>query len=114
MNKQEFLLILGDRLVGIPEDERKRTLDYYAEIIDDRMEEGVTEAEAILSAALAGVPIVATTHASTLSEVTARPAVRPLLRAGVFHRLIGLCRTGSAIKATVYPSPYQNDGKGGT
>ena len=49
MNKQEFLLILGDRLVGIPEDERKRTLDYYAEIIDDRMEEGVTEAEAILS-----------------------------------------------------------------
>lgn len=105
-----------DILAGFPKatgiEQAVRTLSPEVVIVDEIGSQ--REAEAILSAALAGVPIVATTHASTLSEVTARPAVRPLLRAGVFHRLIGLCRTGSAIKATVYPSPYQNDGKGGT
>jgi uncharacterized membrane protein len=46
MTKQEFL----DRLAKkIPKDEREERLAFYSEMIDDRMEEGMTEAEAVAS-----------------------------------------------------------------
>ena len=43
MNKQEFLLALRGALSDLPEADIKASLDYYAEIIDDQMEEGITE-----------------------------------------------------------------------
>lgn len=53
MNKQEFLLALRGALHSavrnLPEEDLQASLDYYAEIIDDRMEEGDTEAEAVAS-----------------------------------------------------------------
>ena len=46
MTKQEFL----DRLAKkIPKDEREERLAFYSEMIDDRMEEGMTEAESVAS-----------------------------------------------------------------
>lgn len=47
MTKQEFLAALEQRLQAVPEDERKRTAAYYDESIDDRMEDGMTEEEAV-------------------------------------------------------------------
>ena len=49
MNKQEFLLALRGALSALPEADIRASLDYYAEIIDDRMEEGIPETEAVAS-----------------------------------------------------------------
>ena len=49
MNKQEFLLALRGALNALPEADIRASLDYYAEIIDDRMEEGISEVEAVAS-----------------------------------------------------------------
>lgn len=49
MNKQEFLLALRGALADLPEADIKASLDYYAEIIDDQMEEGIPEADAVAS-----------------------------------------------------------------
>lgn len=49
MNKQEFLLALRRALSDLPEEDVRVSLDYYAEIIDDRMEEGTPETEAVAS-----------------------------------------------------------------
>lgn len=47
MKKQEFLDELKKALWALSEDEQKSSLEYYAEVIDDRMEEGLTEEEAV-------------------------------------------------------------------
>lgn len=47
MMKSEFLTELRERLTGLSEADLNRSLDYYAEMIDDRMEEGVSEGEAV-------------------------------------------------------------------
>lgn len=47
MNKQEFLSALSERLSGLPAEEINRYRDMYSESIDDRMEEGVSEEEAV-------------------------------------------------------------------
>lgn len=49
MNKQEFLLALRGGLSDLSEADIKASLDYYAEIIDDQMEEGIPEADAVAS-----------------------------------------------------------------
>lgn len=47
MNKREFLNSLGARLTGLPDEDAARYLDYYSEMIDDRVEEGMSEEEAV-------------------------------------------------------------------
>lgn len=47
MNKKEFLAALRAGLAGLPEADIQHWLDFYSEIIDDRMEEGMSEAEAV-------------------------------------------------------------------
>lgn len=49
MNKQEFLAALRAGLSGLSQEDLQRTLDFYAEIIDDCMEDGMTEAEAVVA-----------------------------------------------------------------
>lgn len=46
-NKQEFLSALRDKLSGLPKEDLERSVDYYSEIIDDSMEDGLSEEEAI-------------------------------------------------------------------
>ena len=48
MNKLQFLKRLDGALSGLNDDERKRQLDFYAEMIDDMTEDGLSEDEAIL------------------------------------------------------------------
>ena len=47
MNKQEFLNELGRRLSGLPSEEIEQRLEFYSEMIDDKVEEGVSEEEAV-------------------------------------------------------------------
>lgn len=46
MRKQEFLDALRMRLSGLPKQELDERLSFYSEIIEDRIEEGLTEEEA--------------------------------------------------------------------
>ena len=50
------------------------------------------DARAILQNAGCGVPLIASAHASTLSELLSRPAFRELHQSGVFHTYVGLAR----------------------
>lgn len=47
MTKNNFLYILEEKLSGLPEAERKKSIEYYAEIIADRVEDGTPEAVVI-------------------------------------------------------------------
>ena len=47
MNKHEFLVALKNALVGLPDDDVQKSLDFYSEMIDDRMEDGILEQEAV-------------------------------------------------------------------
>lgn len=47
MNKQEFLQRLRDDLSGLPSSELEERLSFYAEMIDDRVEDGISEEEAV-------------------------------------------------------------------
>jgi uncharacterized membrane protein len=49
MNKQEFLSELKNRLAGIPQKDIDQTIEFYEELILDKMEEGQLEEEAIAS-----------------------------------------------------------------
>jgi stage III sporulation protein AA len=55
-----------------------------------------SDAEAILSAANCGVPIVATAHARTVRELLLRPPLRRLHDARIFSAYAGLSRTGTS------------------
>lgn len=47
MTKQEFLIELREGLSGLPQNDLEERITFYREMIDDRMEEGLTEAEAV-------------------------------------------------------------------
>lgn len=49
MTKSEFLAALCDRLVGLPQSEIDGRVLFYSEMIDDRIEEGANEEDAIAS-----------------------------------------------------------------
>ena len=49
MNKQEFLDLLAAELSGLPEEDKKEQLEFYSEMIDDRIEDGTNEEDAVAS-----------------------------------------------------------------
>ena len=59
------------------------------------------DAEAILSAANCGVPLVATAHARTQEELLDRPAIAKLHRARVFDAYVALSRVGNRFSYTI-------------
>lgn len=75
MNKHDFILALQERLTGLPEEDIEKSLDYYSEIIDDRMEDGLSEEEA---AAAVGDP--AEIAAQILSEIPLGKLVKAKLK----------------------------------
>lgn len=50
MTKLEFLTLLRERLASLPQNEVYERLSFYSEMIDDRMEDGLTEDEAVACA----------------------------------------------------------------
>lgn len=49
MRKQEFLCALKKRLSGLPKQDVEEHLNFYSEMIDDRVEEGLLENDAVLA-----------------------------------------------------------------
>ncbi len=47
MTKNEFLTQLKGKLNGLPEEDLNNRIEFYSEMIDDRIEEGKTEEEAV-------------------------------------------------------------------
>jgi uncharacterized membrane protein len=47
MRKEEFLKALKKKLSGLPKQEAEERIGFYAEMIDDRMEEGLSEEDAV-------------------------------------------------------------------
>ena len=47
MNKQQFLNQLQDALCGLPQDDIQKSLEFYSEMIDDRVEDGISQEQAI-------------------------------------------------------------------
>ena len=47
MSKTEFLTELKKALEGLPEEDIEKSLEYYSEMIDDRIEDGLSEEEAV-------------------------------------------------------------------
>lgn len=47
MNKQEYLEAIRSRISAMPADDVNRFMDYYSEMIDDRVEDGLSEDEAV-------------------------------------------------------------------
>lgn len=69
MTKLDFLFALRDKLTGLPKEELEERLRFYSEMIEDRMEEGLSEEEAVASI-------------GTVDEITEQlssdiPAVKP-------------------------------------
>lgn len=49
MNKTEFLHELGIEILGLPQEDVERWLEYYTEMLEDRIEDGMSEAQAVAS-----------------------------------------------------------------
>ena len=49
MNKNQFILALQKRLRGLSKKEQRERLNFYSEMIDDRIEEGLSEEDAVLA-----------------------------------------------------------------
>lgn len=47
MKKLEFILALNNKLTGLPKSEIEERINFYVEMIEDRMEEGLSEEEAV-------------------------------------------------------------------
>lgn len=47
MNKRQFLAAVEERLKGLPSEDIARALDYFGEMIDDLIEDGLSEEEAV-------------------------------------------------------------------
>lgn len=64
MGKQEFLTQLRAGLSGLPREDMEERLTFYSEMIDDRMEEGLSEEDAV-----SGIGPIDTIIAQIISEI---------------------------------------------
>ena len=112
MTKNEFLHTLGIGLAALPKSEREERIGFYSEMIDDRVEEGLSEQEAV--AAIGGVGEVIARELAEFSsskeekdEIVTKKTKRgwsiAALIAG-FPLWISLFATAFAVAAAVYVS----------
>ena len=80
MNKHEFTAALGARLTGFPKREAEERIAFYVEMIEDRMEEGLSEA-----AAVKAVGTVDAVAAQIMAEIPLSAMVKARIRPQ--HRL---------------------------
>lgn len=79
MHKQEFLAQLRKGLSGLPQDDMEERLTFYSEMIEDQMEEGLSEEEAV-SAVGSVEEIVAQVKADIPSTKIAKEKTPPKRR----------------------------------
>ena len=75
MKKSEFLNCLRASLGGLPREDVERSEEYYSEMIDDRMEEGLSEEDAVRE-----IGSIEEIVAQTLSEIPLSKLVREKIR----------------------------------
>lgn len=81
MDKLEFIAELGKRLQGLPQEDIEKSIDFYVEMIDERVEDGMSEAEAI---AAIGTP------AQIASQIWSDVPLRKAVKARVPHKSLGV------------------------
>ncbi len=90
MTKLNFLLSLRHKLRELPQDDIEERLNFYSEMIEDRMEEGLSEEEAVL--AVGNVDEIA---AQILSEISlaknAKKKTKPKKRLKVWQTVFLVC-----------------------
>lgn len=79
MSKQEFLALLRKGLSGLPQDDIEERLTFYSEMIEDRIEEGLSEEEAV-SAVGSVYEIVAQVIADIPLAKIAKERIKPKRR----------------------------------
>jgi len=101
LHKKELSL---DMLVGYPRrigiEIAIRSLGAQLVICDEIG--SASDADAILAAANCGVPILASAHAATITELLCRPAIRALHQARVFGAYVGLSRESGGFRYRFY------------
>lgn len=110
MTKNEFLRELKGRLSGLPKEEAEKTLDYYSEMIDDRMDEGLDEQQAVaavgtvdnaVSAAVSEIPMQQLVKAKVLGKRKLKTWEIVLIAAG-FPVWFPLLISAAAVIFSVY------------
>ena len=87
MDKQQFITRLREGLSGLPQDEIRERLTFYEEMIDDRIEDGLPEEEAV--AEIGSVDdIVSQIIAETPLLKVVRERVRPKRRIRVWEIIL--------------------------
>lgn len=79
MRKQEFLALLEEKLSGLPQDDISERLAFYGEMIDDRMEDGLSEEEAIAEIGPVDKIVSQIVSETPISKLV-REKVRPMRR----------------------------------
>ena len=80
MTKIEFLADLYNGLLGLPEEDIEERVNYYSEMVDDRIEEGLTEEEAI---AQIGTP------EQIISQILAEMPISTVIKTKKSHKFTG-------------------------
>lgn len=75
MTKLNFLFELHERLSDLPQNEVEERLTFYLEMIEDRMEEGLLEEDAV--AAVGSIDEIAAQIISEISSAAAKEEVKP-------------------------------------
>ena len=89
MNKEEFLSAIAQRLAGLPQADIDKSLDYYREMIEDRVEDGMSELEAVAAMGTAEEAAARILEETPLPKlVKARFQSRRSLSAGIIALLI--------------------------
>lgn len=57
MTRTKFILELSGKLSGLPKDDIEKSVEFYTEMINDRMDEGMSEEEAV--AAIGSIDVIA-------------------------------------------------------
>lgn len=94
MSKQEFLAKLKTGLSGLPKDEIVERLNFYSEIIEDRIEEGISEEEAVSAVGTVDEIVVQAVTEIPLAKI-AKERIKPKRRLRVWE--IVLLALGSPI-----------------
>lgn len=76
MNKKKYLAELRKGLSGLPQEEIEERVTFYSEMIDDRMEEGLSESEAVSAIGAVGEVV-----AQILAEIPITTLVKEKVKA---------------------------------
>lgn len=87
MTKMQFLMSLHDQLSGLPQDDVEQRLNFYSEMIEDRMEDGLSEEEAVAAVGPVEVIVAQIIEETPLVKI-AKEKMRPKRRLKTWEILL--------------------------